>query len=83
MVKSVGPLTTNPKVPGLNHNPGPLCPSSKLNLFRPGESKGDEESHGKLPHNDVCQDKSGSHSWFPHARIEFGTHNFTLLVSLS
>ncbi|GFO18060.1 hypothetical protein PoB_004456500 [Plakobranchus ocellatus] len=38
-----------------------------LGLFRPGESKGGEESNGKLPHNAACQEQSGTYCWFPDA----------------
>ncbi|GFO25494.1 protocadherin-15 [Plakobranchus ocellatus] len=35
-----------------------------------GESKGGEESDGKLPHNAVCQEQSGPYSWeFPAASL--------------
>ena len=34
----------------------------KLGLFRLGENKGVEESNGKVPHNAVCQEQSGSYS---------------------
>ncbi|GFO18265.1 hypothetical protein PoB_004477000 [Plakobranchus ocellatus] len=41
--------------------------NGKLGLLRPGESKGGEESNGKLPHNAVCQEQSGPFSWLPDA----------------
>ncbi|GFN89623.1 LOW QUALITY PROTEIN: reticulocyte-binding protein 2 homolog a [Plakobranchus ocellatus] len=49
-----------------------------LGLLRPGESKGDEESNGELPHNAVCQKQSGPYSWFSDAWTKRGTH-FTLI----
>ncbi|GFO03732.1 hypothetical protein PoB_003023700 [Plakobranchus ocellatus] len=55
-----------------------LCvhPAQKglLGLLRPGESKGDEESSGKLPHIAISQEQSGPYSWFPHAWIKRRTH---------
>ncbi|GFO49390.1 hypothetical protein PoB_007589500 [Plakobranchus ocellatus] len=48
-----------------------------LDLLRPGESKGGEESNGKLPHNGVCQGQSGPSSRFPNAWTLF---TFLLLV---
>ncbi|GFO27469.1 hypothetical protein PoB_005397400 [Plakobranchus ocellatus] len=43
------------------------CAIHKLDLLRSGESKGGEESNGKLPQNAVCQEQSGPYSWFPDA----------------
>ncbi|GFN86643.1 hypothetical protein PoB_001314900 [Plakobranchus ocellatus] len=42
-------------------------PSTKwvARSLSPGESKGGEESNGKLPHNAVCQEQSELYSWFP------------------
>ncbi|GFO39440.1 hypothetical protein PoB_006594500 [Plakobranchus ocellatus] len=47
----------------------------------PDESKGGEESNGKLSHNAACQEQSGPYSWFPDAWTKRGTH-VTLLVRL-
>ncbi|GFO28378.1 hypothetical protein PoB_005488300 [Plakobranchus ocellatus] len=65
------------KVRGSNPSPGQvnfsllLCVhpalSGLLGLLRPCESKGGEESNGKLPHNAVCQEQSGPYSWFSDA----------------
>ncbi|GFO11686.1 hypothetical protein PoB_003819100 [Plakobranchus ocellatus] len=45
-----------------------------LGLLRPGESKGGEESNGKLPHNAVCQEQPEPYSWLPDAWTKRGTH---------
>ncbi|GFN83699.1 tho complex subunit 6 homolog [Plakobranchus ocellatus] len=73
----VGQSATKSKVRGSIPTPGKvsfsmlLCVHPALNgelgLLRPGESKGGEESNGKLPHNAVCQEQSGPYSWFPDA----------------
>ncbi|GFN97326.1 hypothetical protein PoB_002383200 [Plakobranchus ocellatus] len=58
----------------------PLCPPSTTWVARslgPGESKGGEESNGKLPHKAVCQEQSGPYPWFPNAWTKRGTP-FTL-----
>ncbi|GFS07534.1 hypothetical protein ElyMa_006571700 [Elysia marginata] len=50
-----------------------------LGLLRLGESKGGEESNGKLPHYAVCLEKQGPRFLFPYARVEYGTtFTFTL-----
>ena len=76
-------LAINPEVPSSNHSPGQKffqlpCVHPALNgllgLLRFGETKGDEESNGKLPHN-VCRKKSG-----PYARNEFGDFHFTFTL---
>ncbi|GFO45427.1 hypothetical protein PoB_007193200 [Plakobranchus ocellatus] len=79
----VGRLATRKEVRGSNRSPNqvnfpfaPLCPSSTKWVARSGESKGGEESNGKLPHNAVCQEQSGPYSWFPDAWIKHGTHFF-------
>ncbi|GFN92711.1 hypothetical protein PoB_001921700 [Plakobranchus ocellatus] len=43
---------------------------TQLGLLRSGESKGGEESKGKLPHNAVCQEHSRPYSWFPNAWMQ-------------
>ncbi|GFO46721.1 hypothetical protein PoB_007322600 [Plakobranchus ocellatus] len=73
----VGWSATKSEVRGSNPSPGQvnfsmlLCVHPALNgylgLLRPGESKGGEESSGKLPRNAVCQNQSRSYFWFPDA----------------
>ncbi|GFO21543.1 hypothetical protein PoB_004804800 [Plakobranchus ocellatus] len=50
---------------------GTKCAAKSL---RRGESKGGEESNDKLPQNAVCQEQSGSFSWFPDVWTKRGTH---------
>ncbi|GFO26688.1 hypothetical protein PoB_005319300 [Plakobranchus ocellatus] len=43
-------------------------------LLTPGESKGGEESNGKLPHDAVCQEQSEPYFRFPDAWTKHGAH---------
>ncbi|GFN93671.1 hypothetical protein PoB_002017700 [Plakobranchus ocellatus] len=45
------------------------CSSVSTQQEMGSESKGGEESNGKLPHNVVRQEQSGPYSWFPDAWI--------------
>ncbi|GFO10875.1 hypothetical protein PoB_003738000 [Plakobranchus ocellatus] len=42
----------------------PVCPPSPKWVARSSESKGGEESNGKLPHDAVYQEQSGPYFWF-------------------
>ncbi|GFO16569.1 hypothetical protein PoB_004307400 [Plakobranchus ocellatus] len=78
----VGQLATKLEVRDSNPSAGQINLSlllrvySALNglqgLLRAGESKGGEESNGKLPYNAVCQEQPGSYSWFPDAWTKRG-----------
>ncbi|GFN90518.1 hypothetical protein PoB_001702400 [Plakobranchus ocellatus] len=86
----VGQLATQSEVRGSNPSPGQanfpllLCvhPALKglLGLLRPGESKGGEESNGKLSHNACMPRTIRTYSWFPDAwtKRETQSTNFYL-----